>query len=317
MIKSKGAANEGNPDVSSNNVDDIPPELENDIAYFVHYKGWKSTWDEWIRDDRVLLWNEENIRTQKELKQAALAQASAASGKKKGLAGSSLGDVADSKNSPSKDEYTRNQKRGGRGASGAPSGFNGPPTSSAFYEDLESQDEYSKRSEIALAVPEVLKGQLVDDWEYITKNHQLVTLPREPNVVEILKKYRDATASTRQPGSAEEDIFDEVISGIKLYFDKSLGNILLYRFERQQYLDVRREHPDVPMSELYGAEHLLRLFISLPGLVAQTNMDHQSVNVLREHLEVFLKYMARNKDELFQKDYENTTAKYEAYAKGG
>ena len=87
-------------------------------------------------------------------------------------------------------------------------------------------------------------------------------LPRNPNVIGILKAYGAAEKAARPkgPGSAEADIFEEVISGIKVYFDRCLGNILLYRFERQQYIDVRRSHEGKEMSEIYGAEHLLRLF---------------------------------------------------------
>jgi mortality factor 4-like protein 1 len=79
-----------------------------------------------------------------------------------------------------------------------------------------------------------------------------------------LKAYSAAekTARPRRPGSAEADIFEEVVSGIKVYFDRCLGNVLLYRFERQQYVDIRRtsEGKEMEMSEIYGAEHLLRLF---------------------------------------------------------
>jgi mortality factor 4-like protein 1 len=52
----------------------------------------------------------------------------------------------------------------------------------------------------------------------------------------------------------------EIIAGITLYFDKALGNNLLYRFERAQYVEQKRAATDKPMSEIYGAEHLLRLF---------------------------------------------------------
>ena len=80
--------------------------------------------------------------------------------------------------------------------------------------------------------------------------------------MEILKGYSAAEKSShpRRPGSAEADIFEEVVSGIKVYFDRCLGNILLYRFERQQYVDTRRSNDGKEMSEIYGAEHLLRLF---------------------------------------------------------
>jgi mortality factor 4-like protein 1 len=59
-------------------------------------------------------------------------------------------------------------------------------------------------------------------------------------------------------------LLSEIIAGITLYFDKALGNNLLYRFERAQYVEQKRENPDKPMSEIYGAEHLLRLFGESP-----------------------------------------------------
>lgn len=110
-----------------------------------------------------------------------------------------------------------------------------------------------------MTVPDQLKALLVDDWEFVTKEHQVVPLPRDITVSDVLDAYHEA-APRRPVGSAEADIFDEVISGIKLYFDRALGNILLYRFERQQYLEVKKRYPDVPMSQIYGPEHLLRLF---------------------------------------------------------
>jgi mortality factor 4-like protein 1 len=126
-------------------------------------------------------------------------------------------------------------------------------------------------------------------------------------VVAILKQYSDAEKLIRpmRLGSAEADIFEEVISGLQVYFDRCLGNILLYRFERQQYVDIRRSNDGKEMSEIYGAEHLLRLFgdshssfryqhvanriVSLPGLIAHTSMDQQSVQTLKEHIEGMLK----------------------------
>ena len=35
--------------------------------YFVHYKGWKNTWDEWIPESRALKLNEDNLKKQAEL----------------------------------------------------------------------------------------------------------------------------------------------------------------------------------------------------------------------------------------------------------
>ena len=68
-----------------------------------------------------------------------------------------------------------------------------------------------------------------------------------------------------------------------------MGTILLYKSERMQYNDIVHEKKDVPAAELYGAEHLLRLFVTLPELIANTNMDSQSVSALRENIEDFVR----------------------------
>lgn len=176
------------------------------------------------------------------------------------------------------------------------------------------EDDYVRRPEVSLNVPDPLKAILVDDWEFITKEHQVVPVPRDITVADILEMYRKSVGK-KKPGTAEADIFDEVIVGIKLYFDRALGSILLYRFERQQYLSIKQQYPDKSLSEIYGPEHLLRLFVSFPALIAQTNMDQQSISILREHLEDFLKYMTEHRNELFLKDYVNTSPQYEAVSR--
>jgi mortality factor 4-like protein 1 len=124
--------------------------------------------------------------------------------------------------------------------------------------EIEKEEDYLKRHDVKIHVPDALKALLVDDWENVTKNQMLVPLPRDPTVTEILKIYKEQSPKKRA-GSAEAEIFDEIIAGLKLYFDKSLGTILLYRFERQQYLEIKKEHPNKEPSDIYGAEHLLRL----------------------------------------------------------
>jgi hypothetical protein len=52
----------------------------------------------------------------------------------------------------------------------------------------------------------------------------------------------------------------EVVDGIQKYFDAALGSLLLYRFERIQYAEAIKSFAGKSMSEVYGAEHLLRLF---------------------------------------------------------
>jgi hypothetical protein len=130
-------------------------------------------------------------------------------------------------------------------------------------------------------IPDILKVQLVDDWENITREnmvrthylsyrtfiltasrpldvsflfriiypktfiaYQLVPLPREPSVADTLDSFEKWALS--QPETAKlpraSQLLPTVTAGLKLYFDRALGMSLLYRFERLQYSDIRKKY---------------------------------------------------------------------------
>ncbi|KAI9753268.1 MAG: hypothetical protein M4579_005241 [Chaenotheca gracillima] len=185
------------------------------------------------------------------------------------------------------------------------------------------EEHFQARPSIRVIIPDRLKSLLVDDWENVTKNLQLVPLPSKTPVNLILQHYSDYEKPNRRPGSAEADVLEEVVQGIREYFDKCLGRILLYRFERDQYFDVRRlweagvgEWEGKACGDVYGAEHLCRLFVSIPELMAQTNMDQQSIQRLREELTKMTTWLSRNVGKYFATEYENASQDYIERAKG-
>lgn len=93
---------------------------------------------------------------------------------------------------------------------------------------MEQEADFLNKPSIELPVPDALKALLVDDWENVTRNNQLVAVPKELCVTKILAQYLAVERPRRIPGSAEETVLDEIVSGIKVYFDKALGRILLY-----------------------------------------------------------------------------------------
>ncbi|ORX39254.1 MRG-domain-containing protein [Kockovaella imperatae] len=260
--------------------------------YFIHYKGWKQTWDEWVPEQRLLKLNEEGFAKRRQLLEqqtrktrpitAASPAASSIKGKEK---------------VPKKVEQGKKRTR----ESG-----------------IDTEADYLKRPEVKIVIPDILKLQLVDDWENVTKNNQLVILPRKPNVRDLLEEYRNYVLATKRSldrSSRATSLLSEIIAGVTLYFDKALGNNLLYRFERAQYVEQKRLNPDKGMSEIYGAEHLLRLFVNFGPFIAYTNIDTESLNILREYINDIMKWMIKEQKRLFVKDYETTTTQYQSLSR--
>ncbi|KAK4454931.1 MRG-domain-containing protein [Podospora aff. communis PSN243] len=178
------------------------------------------------------------------------------------------------------------------------------------------EETFHSRPSIKIPIPDHIKSMLVDDWENVTKNQQLVPLPHAHPVEEILNDYLAFERPHREEGSASLEILEETVAGLRNYFDRCLGRILLYRFERAQYFDFHQQWnsgsdcKQKSAVDTYGAEHLARLLVSLPELIAQTNMDQQSVNRLREELTMFANWFGRHAAKYFVSEYETPGQEY-------
>lgn len=204
------------------------------------------------------------------------------------------------------------------------------------------EESYVVFPAVKIHLPDAIKSLLVDDWEAITKNQSLVPLPVDNPVTKILDDYRREESKFRKHGSADADILEEIIIGLLEYFNRALPRILLYRPERPQWNEIStilESAENVPKTkkakltaptkegfdpagiagkkpaEVYGAEHLIRLFVSLPELIAQTNMDKQAVSKLRDEIQRMSEWLGRSANRYFNKQYESYGAEYRAKAK--
>ena len=153
-----------------------------------------------------------------------------------------------------------------------PAGYHGEPAFKygKLNARLSQEEAFHSRPAVRLPIPDHIKALLVDDWEYVTKNLSLMPLPHPHPVTEILTAYLEEEKLRRRAGSVEYDLLEEVIAGLREYFDQTLGRILLYRFEREQWFQVRQKmesgegkFADKKPSDIYGPEHLCRLFGNL------------------------------------------------------
>uniref|UniRef100_A0A287DCM1 Mortality factor 4-like protein 1 n=1 Tax=Ictidomys tridecemlineatus TaxID=43179 RepID=A0A287DCM1_ICTTR len=268
------------------------------VKYFIHYSGWDKNWDEWVPESRVLKYVDTNLQKQRELQKAN--QEQYAEGKMRGAAPGKKTSGLQQKNVEVKTKKNK-QKTPGNGDGGSTSETPQPPQKKRAWvaPTVENEETFMNRVEVKVKIPEELKPRLVDDWDLITRQKQLFYLPAKKNVDSILEDYN------------KEYAVNEAVAGMKEYFNVMLGTQLLYKFERPQNAEILADHPDAPMSQVYGTQHLLRLFVRIGAMLAYTPLDEKSLVLLLNYLHDFLKYLAKNSATLFSaSDYEVAPPEY-------
>lgn len=86
---------------------------------------------------------------------------------------------------------------------------------------------------------------------------------------QLLLSYREHAESkiTNDTQKAKKKaLVEEVTNGLEVYFNRAIASNLLYRFERPQFVQIKKEADERPdnhehkqLSALYGTEHFLRL----------------------------------------------------------
>ncbi|XP_019194919.1 PREDICTED: protein MRG1-like isoform X2 [Ipomoea nil] len=257
-------------------------------------KGWNKNWDEWVGTQRLMKLTDDNI-----IKQQAL-------DKKLGVEkNTKLGRSSQTKPKASVDPKIEKDDTKNSDLNGDKEEMktNVPKGKKRKGDSTTEKDNASAEKLIKIQIPLTLKKQLVDDWEFITQQNMLVKLPRSPSVDDILTNYLEHCS--KKDGMMAESV-GEILNGIRSYFDKSLPVILLYKKERQQYHDTVSDN--VSPSSVYGAEHLLRLFVKLPELLACVKIEEETLTSLQQKLLDFLKFLQKNQGTYFLSSYEASKA---------
>ncbi|CAM0908033.1 unnamed protein product [Alopecurus aequalis] len=252
---------------------------EDEWRYFVHYLGWNKNWDEWVPSDRLLKFNEENVRKQQDLLKNQTVDKTIKTGR------------AAQNNTKGSNADAKTNKEDPKG------GVKGKKRKNQL--GTEEKEKRSSESLLMSQFPLTLKKQLVDDWEFVTQLGKLVKLPRSPTVDDILKRYLEHRIKKDNKIS---DSYAEITRGLRCYFDKALPAMLLYKKEQKQYKEEIQG--DVSPSSVYGAEHLLRLFVKLPELLASVSMEEDALNKLQQKLLDILKFLQKNQVAFFLSVYD-------------
>lgn len=298
---------------------------EKQIKYFIHYAGWNKNWDEWVPESRVLKYNEANVQRQREVQRAHSNQQSAQKTKKGGTGSKTQGrrsDVGREKDTDSRastpianvdksiSRLNKSTSSIATPSSSHDSTTEGPRKKRSRVEASGENEEYLTKVEVKIKIPEELKFVLIDESEVILKHHKLPVLPVKNTVDKILDDYVESK-SVGKPETTRESVM-EITKGIRDYFNITLGLQLLYKWERPQFIQMVNDNPDILPSQMYGAFHLLRLFVRLGGMLSYTTLDERSIQLLLSHFHDFLQYLQKNHVELFnlQQDYTDPPPDY-------
>eukprot|EP00127_Corallochytrium_limacisporum_P004801 Clim_evm2s180 gene=Clim_evmTU2s180 len=252
--------------------------------YRVHYNKWSTRWDEWVDNTRMLKDNDANRLKMKQLVEEHKRSATKTPSRKRPSVSS----------------------RDGTGIATTPTGGAGGKNKKSKMSVGPGEGGETFISPFEIAIPQILRLQLIDDRDFITNRQMVVPLPRELTVTGLLNNYYRRRKQQHRLVENQKTMV-EFVHGLKVYFDVALGSLLLYRQERPQYVEALLKHKDTPTSELYGPEHLLRLFLRLPQMIARTSMDRKSIATLKACCLDVLAYMEEEYDSMFLKEYDNVT----------
>ncbi|KAH0810422.1 hypothetical protein GEV33_012368 [Tenebrio molitor] len=211
------------------------------VEYLIHFQGWNSSWDRYVSEEYVLKDTPENRQLQKDLAEKSQLQ---------------LGAYL----------YRRDRKKHNRKTSTAPSSDDGSSGSPARMDTDDGQcvtsssDDDSSMDEesVPIELTTELRACLEQDYCLINTKNKLVRLPADPNIVNILESYwrhyatnqiydlNEKTNSRhrypfnsqtkRRPEDVQRNlsVCSEVLDGLRIYFDFTYKDLLLYKSEQGQ-----------------------------------------------------------------------------------
>jgi mortality factor 4-like protein 1 len=307
------------------------------VAYFIHFQGWARKFDTWIDGANCCMKGDEKNRQRLLGMEAPKDDKGKNKGKKaRSKKGDSMNkDSSDAPKSPAAGQAPGEGEAANSAADDDTSltkvekteeNTDEKPLSFVHQNKRKSEDariadlrEATKRNRklaeqdlmididdgaytVRIEIPLPLKRHLVDEWGLITKEpKRLMKLPKKENltVKSIMTAYMNDKRGKKAVGNDTTDVKD-ILDGFCMYFDLALPRVLLYRWERDQYNRMKEAYPNMRACELYGCEHLLRIYTRLPRLLSGVFMDPAEFDPIIAQLMDVLKYIDRNASKFIQ-----------------
>lgn len=221
--------------------------------------------------------------------------------------------ISSSNSNNSTNEKDKSQNTASSNSSNANQSNSQPNSATSTRQDscVESEESFLSKVEVKIRIPDELRQYLADDWDAVTRQHKLLDLPARITVQDIVDQYLNYKKTAKTSFASKEVAIADVLNGIVEYFNVMLGCQLLYKFERPQYAEILQQHPDTPLSKIYGAFHLLRLFVKLGSMLGWSCLDEKHMQILVGYLHDFLKFLVKNSATYFSmSSFANCSTEY-------
>jgi hypothetical protein len=187
-------------------------------------------------------------------------------------------------------------------------------------QDLKQANVKVKTDKDEAAPPQVIKND--DERETPTEGQvqelkqgdaQVETNKDEAAPPEVITSDGKQQESSKQDASndkKQKQEWKDMVDGIALLFDQAIDTRLLYRQElpQHEWIQQQQELANLRYCQIYGCEHLLRLFLRLPGLIE----DDAESRPIFSKLNDLVRYLQKHQSTIFLQSYHTPSRKREA-----
>ncbi|KAK8795609.1 hypothetical protein WA158_000266 [Blastocystis sp. Blastoise] len=152
-----------------------------------------------------------------------------------------------------------------------------------------SKEEKSLR--VKMELPDFIKRTLTEDWDNIVNKDLRIPLPRKYTINIIFKDYIDSCSSEEAKKDAED-----LCRGLSEYFNECFSRLLFYSVEDSQFKTACKVIKDKDPCDIYGIEHLCRLFSKLPYLFTRARINEIDLNTIIIALNKLYKFLSTHSE---------------------
>ncbi|KAK9508835.1 hypothetical protein O3M35_006296 [Rhynocoris fuscipes] len=149
--------------------------------------------------------------------------------------------------------------------------------------------------QIKIQIPDKLKLILINDCKLVIINNKLLRIPNAITAEMIIDEYARNRYLNNDIHAEKLEMITtyDFTNSIKYYFNLLLKSQLLYKSEFDQFTNLLKDTDIEPVS-VYGAVHLLRLFVRIGSPLAYLRIDDLYLNYIKLYVKDFLEFLEEN-----------------------